>query len=186
MKVTYTGKQKALLPAQQKKLDAKIAKIAKLVDSPKSEKEAHVSLSSERHLTRAEVTVAAYDHNVAGAAAETDQFTAISEAFDKLEKQILKLRTKWRDIKRGPKESWKEEETEAVVAAEAEVQDAEGAASKRVFRVSQHARRKPMTLEEALLEMGDHRDYLVYRDAETDILSVLVRRRDGHFDLING
>jgi putative sigma-54 modulation protein len=41
-----------------------------------------------------------------------------------------------------------------------------------------------MTLEEALLVMeGDH-DYLVYRDAETDRVSVLIRRRDGNFDLI--
>jgi hypothetical protein len=41
-----------------------------------------------------------------------------------------------------------------------------------------------MTLEEALLDMEKDGDYLVYRDAETDCLSVLVRRRDGNFDLI--
>ena len=37
-------------------------------------------------------------------------------------------------------------------------------------------------------EMDETRDYLVYRDADRDGqnggLSVLVRRRDGHFDLI--
>jgi hypothetical protein len=27
-------------------------------------------------------------------------------------------------------------------------------------------------------------DYVVYRDAEKECVSVLVRRRDGHFDLI--
>jgi hypothetical protein len=41
-----------------------------------------------------------------------------------------------------------------------------------------------MTLDEALLEMDQNRDYLVYRDAEREGLSVLIRRRDGHFDLI--
>ena len=41
-----------------------------------------------------------------------------------------------------------------------------------------------MTLDEAMLEMDRGRDYLVYRDSESDRLSVLVRRRDGHFDLI--
>jgi hypothetical protein len=41
-----------------------------------------------------------------------------------------------------------------------------------------------MTLEEALLEMGKTGDYMVYRDAEKQCVSVLVRRRDGHFDLI--
>jgi len=37
---------------------------------------------------------------------------------------------------------------------------------------------------EAILEMDPARDYMVYRDAETDRVSVLVRRRDGHFDLV--
>jgi putative sigma-54 modulation protein len=41
-----------------------------------------------------------------------------------------------------------------------------------------------MTLEEALLEMDPGRDYLVYRDAETDRVTVLLRRRDGNFDLV--
>ena len=43
-----------------------------------------------------------------------------------------------------------------------------------------------MTLEEAVMQMDKTRDYLVYRDAETDRTSVLVRRRDGHFDLVEG
>ncbi len=56
--------------------------------------------------------------------------------------------------------------------------------SKRVYRVDNHQRHKPITLDEAILEMEKDRDYLVYRDAKNDRLSVLMRRRDGHFDLI--
>ena len=42
-----------------------------------------------------------------------------------------------------------------------------------------------MTLQEALLEMErDKDDYVVYRDAAKNCLSVLVRRTDGNFDLI--
>jgi hypothetical protein len=41
-----------------------------------------------------------------------------------------------------------------------------------------------MTLDEAILEMDKTRDYMVYRDAETDKVNVLVRRRDGNFDLV--
>jgi len=52
--------------------------------------------------------------------------------------------------------------------------------------VNHHEKRKPMTLDEALLEMDKSLDYLVYRDADRDGVSVLVRRRDGHFDLIEG
>ena len=41
-----------------------------------------------------------------------------------------------------------------------------------------------MTLDEALLEMDQDRDYVVYQDTGRKGVSVLVRRRDGHFDLI--
>ena len=54
----------------------------------------------------------------------------------------------------------------------------------RVFRVDHNDGKKPMTLEEAMLEMGEAQDYLVYRDAKTDKVSVLMRRPDGHLDLI--
>jgi hypothetical protein len=41
-----------------------------------------------------------------------------------------------------------------------------------------------MTLDEALLEMENDLDYLAYRDADSDRLAVLIRRRDGNFDLV--
>jgi hypothetical protein len=41
-----------------------------------------------------------------------------------------------------------------------------------------------MTLEEALLEIELDRDYVVYRDAGTNRFSLLLRRRDGNFELI--
>ena len=56
----------------------------------------------------------------------------------------------------------------------------------RSIKVKPAQKRKPMTVEEAVLEMDKTRDYLVYRDAQTDRVSVLLRRRDGHFDLVEG
>jgi hypothetical protein len=41
-----------------------------------------------------------------------------------------------------------------------------------------------MTVEEAMLALEDGRDYVVYRDAENDKLRVLLKRSDGHFDLV--
>ena len=42
-----------------------------------------------------------------------------------------------------------------------------------------------MTLDEAILEMETDASYVVYRDSDRDCLSVLVRRPDGNFDLID-
>jgi putative sigma-54 modulation protein len=181
MKITYTGRQVELKPAQLKKLEAQFSKIGKLLDG-RRECEAHVILSLERHLHQAEATINYYGHQLVGIGSSNDIFTAIHSAAEKLEKQAVKARTKWRDTKRTPRKAAAAEAEAAPAAPTA----AEAAPERRVFRVNHHEKRKPMTLDEAVLEMDKSRDYMVYRDAETDRISVLVRRRDGHFDLVEG
>ncbi len=180
MKITYTGRQVELAPAQLKKLEARFAKVGKLLDGRK-ECEAHVILSLERHLHNAEATINYHHHQLVGIGSNSDLFTAVHSAIDKLEKQAVKTRTKWRDTKRTPHKTG--EDAERASASEPE---AEGEPERQVYRVNHHQKRKPMTLDEALLAMDKNRDYLVYRDAESDRISVLVRRRDGNFDLVEG
>lgn len=178
MKITYKGMPNALPAKVQQKLDGKFAKIAKLLDG-RGEREAHVIVVQERHLCRAEVTVQFYDHQLVGAGSDSDLFTALSVAIEKLDKQAVSQRGKWREKQRRKDPGVKPPK----VPAEAGASSGE-AAAKRIFRQNGPGRRKPMTLDEALLEMDQNRDYLVYRDAQREGLSVLVRRRDGHFDLI--
>ena len=177
MKITFTGRQVELAPAQLRKLESRFVKIGKLLDG-RRECGAHVVISLERHLHRAEATVNYFDHQLAGMGKDSDLFTAIHNAAERLEKQAVKARTKWRDTKRTPRQA---------APAEAETAPAlEHDSERRVFRVNHHQQRKPMTLEEAILEMDKSRDYLVYRDAQTDRTSVLLRRKDGNFDLVEG
>ena len=176
------------LKAQLKKLQAQFSKIGKVLDG-KRECEAHVILSLERHLHHAEVTVHYYNHQLVGLGSSSDLFNAIGAAAEKLEKQVLKARTKFRDTKRMPRKTPSEVEAEPAPGAELEAEleaEVEAVPAPNVRRINHHQKRKPMTLDEALLEMDKSRDYLVYRDAETDRVSVLVRRRDGNFDLVEG
>lgn len=183
MKITYTGRQVELKPAQQKKLEDQFAKIGKMLDG-KRESELHVVLSLERHLNHAEATINFFGHQLAGAGSSPDLFTAIHGAAEKLGKQVTKARAKWRDTKRTPRK-------ESVSASAAEAMEAPPAALREpapgflVHHVNHQERRKPMTLDEALIEI-DSLDYLVYRDAQSDRMNVLIRRRDGHFDLVEG
>jgi ribosomal subunit interface protein len=188
MNVTYTGKHGELPPDQQKKLDAKFAKISKLIPW-KGEKEAHVAVTTERHQMHAEFTLNFYDHPLVGEGNGPDFFTAMCGAAEKLEQQAIKLRAKWRDGKRVPKEQLLEDETSVNGAAPPKAkqpavqrQEQETRDQPRIFRVN-HAGQKPMTLDEAMIEIDGH-DYMVYRDAERDCVSVLIRRKDGGFDLI--
>jgi putative sigma-54 modulation protein len=169
-----------LAPAQLRKIQGRAAKLAKFLDG-KGEREAHVILGLERGRHTAEITVNYFDHPLVGAAADQDMSTAIHAAIEKLEKQAIKVRAKRRDTKRTPRNK---DAVETAPSAEPASQRNGVSIAQRVYRVENNQRHKPMTLDEALLEMEKDRDYLVYRDADNDRLSVLMRRRDGHFDLV--
>jgi putative sigma-54 modulation protein len=177
MKITYTGRQVELAPAQAKNLAAHFTKIGKMLDG-RRECEAHVILSLERRVHSAEATINYFGHQLVGLGSSNDLFTAVHSAVEKLEKQAVKARTKWRDTKRTPHKA--SPEVEAEPPAEA---DAEAEPERLIYHVN-HQKRKPMTLDEAVMAMEKKGDYVVYRDAETDRVSVLVRRSDGHFDLV--
>lgn len=196
MKINYTG-QAAFTPAQQKKLDARYAKLAKLLDRG-GERSARVILTAQRHLQRAEITVKYYDHDLVGLSSDSDTFQAVYTAIDKLEKQILKHRDKWRDTKRTgdakaallkePASAKKavpaKASGKAKTAAKAAAKPDGKGVDKRVYKVNNKNQRKPMTVEEAMLEFQGDSNYMVYRDADSDRMHVLVKRNDGHFDLI--
>ena len=191
MRITYTGRQVELAPAQLKKIEIHCAKLAKMLDGPKGECEARVILSHERHLHKAEVTVKYHDHSMVAWGEDSDLFTAIHGAIVKLEKQAIKVRAKWRDSKRVPrKETMVAAEPEPVrkaapavkpkpVAAKAPVKNGKT----RVHHVNDNEQRASMSLEEAIVEIGD-RSYLTFLDPKTGAVNVLVRRRDGHLDLV--
>ena len=185
MNITYTGKQEHLHPNQKANIESKWGKIAKLLEiDRKGEKQAHVILAHHKNQHRAEITLNYLDHALVGEHTDPDQFTAMNMALDKLEKQLLKVRDKRRDIKKGPREGWdKGASANSIIAAEPTNPEGVPAANgkPKVFRVAP-ADGKPMTLAEALLVIDD--DYLVYRDAGNNRLAVLLRRADGNFDLV--
>jgi putative sigma-54 modulation protein len=193
MKITYTGRNEVFPPKQLSILEAKLQKLSKMIDR-RGEREAHVILTHQRFLHKVEITINAWDHTMVGVGSNRDLVTAANEALDRLEKQIVKLRTKFRDTTRHKDKSLIDKslgEPDAVAATPSRATKRASAASKpsskdrkKVFRVDHHDGKKPMTVDEAMLEMEASQDYMVYRDAKTDRVTVLMRRADGHFDLI--
>ncbi len=169
-------------------MDAKFAKLSKLVDG-RGEKQAHVVVTSERHLHKAEITLHSHNHQLVGIGSDSDVFTAMCAALDRIEKQAAKqsaqvardhapVRTDQGRCREGRGARLRRHKKRRVKPLQA------GSDATRVFRPDHHERRKPITLEEALLEMEDGRDYVAYRDADKQVVSMLIRRRDGHYDLI--
>jgi len=202
MKVSYKGIKGGLPAKLQEKLDAKFAKVSKLVDG-RGEKQAHVMVTSERHLHKAEITLLVHNHQLVGIASDSDVFKAMCAALDRIEKQAAKEGAKWRETTRRSDSmkvvSAKDSQPEASkplgnvasrkiatgkAASNGQTRRITASADPRVFRPNHHERGKPITLEEALLEMEDGRDYVAYRDADKQVVCTLIRRRDGHYDLI--
>src|SRR5438045_9556676 len=104
MNITYTGKHGELPSEQQRKLDAKFAKLSKLIGSKGDDKKAHVIVNTERHLTNAKLTVNYYDRQLVGLGSGSDLLTALTNAIDHVEEQLRDAREKFRDTRREPKE----------------------------------------------------------------------------------
>ena len=193
MKITFTGKQDKLNASQERKLAMAFARLSKLLEQ-KGEKEAQVILSTERHLQNAEIRLNYYDHKMVGAGSASDQFTAVMDAIEKVEKQAIKNRSKWRESKRDTPVRAARTTGDSVAIPEVEAPQAKGAAKakkaakgpkpSKVVRATAKVHGKPMTIDEAMMAMEDNREYMVYRDTETDKVSVLIRRRDGKVDLV--
>ena len=118
MKITYTGRQVELAPAQLKKLRGPICQNRQTAGWQGRARCAR-RLSLERKIHKAEATINYYGHQLVGLGSSADLFTAIHLAAEKLEKQCVKARTKWRDAKRMPRKSAPEVETEKPAPAEA-------------------------------------------------------------------
>src|SRR3984885_139105 len=103
MKITYTGRQMDLSPAQSQKLTAEFDKVGKMLDNARGEAEAHVILSHERFQNNVEITVPYHNHELIGNGSDPDLFGAIHAAVGKLEVQAIRVREKWRDGKRLPR-----------------------------------------------------------------------------------
>lgn len=191
MKIIYSGKTKEFTPELEQKVSAKLSKLSKFVEQ-RGEREVHLTHQTERHLHKIKLTMNFYDHGLVGEGADADLPTAVHQAAEKLEKQLVEARTRWRDTHRdakavrSTKESWEENAVPAETPAERAPKNGNNVVARKpkVFRVNYSEGRKPMTLEEALLELERDGDYIVYRDSSRNCLSVLVRRVDGNFDLI--
>jgi putative sigma-54 modulation protein len=189
MNISWTGKQEFLHPEQQKNLDAKIAKLSKLLDGGgKGDKQAHIILAQNKNQFRAEITLNFLDHQVVGEHTDADQFAAINAAIEKFEKQLIKVRDKRRDTKKGPREGWdKGAAANSITAANPGPAGLPAASSgngrPQIFQVVP-GETKPMTAEEALVEIESGDPYLVYLDSGSNRPAVLLRRTDGNFDLV--
>jgi putative sigma-54 modulation protein len=174
MKFEYTGRHLEVTPAMRSHVENHFARLDHLFNGST---QAHVIIEVERGKHRAEIVINWHDHTLTAKSALPDMYFALSKTIDKLERQALKLKNKIIDRKHTA------EKTSAVAADGGEVPAAANNGP-RIINMRKSSS-KPMTTEEAFLKLsGQKDDLVVYRDAETDKFSVLYKRKDGNFGLI--
>jgi len=176
MEITVRGKNLEVTPALRQYAEKRMSKIQRFFDDvPVS---AHAVISTERGRYIVEVTVSVNGILLRGEEATGDAFASVDLVLEKLEKQIEKFKTRITRRLRGARRAAERAEEPAEAPAEEEGEHP------RVVRVKRFAF-KPMSVEEAILQMDllGH-DFFVFTNAETDQVSVVYRRRDGNYGLI--
>src|SRR5258708_21122651 len=98
MNVEYTGRQFEVPPVTRKQVETGLEKIQKILGN---NFEAHAILSAEKHRHIAEITVAVSSHPPIVGLAEASQMTvAVGNALDRVERQAVKYKTKWKRKRR--------------------------------------------------------------------------------------
>ena len=140
---------------------------------------ADVMISMFRGRQVVEITVECPGMLLRAEEASGDMYASIDAACKKLEKQILRHKTK---LSKRLRDSAFESEDRIYLEAEEDVEEEAGAP--RIVRTKRFAI-KPMTEEEAALqlEMLGH-SFFVFANCESGQVNVLYQRRDGDYGLI--
>jgi putative sigma-54 modulation protein len=177
MKIDFTGRQTGISADVRRLAERKLAKVGRLLPSVTR---AHVTLTADKHRQVAEVSVHSRQLDLAAVEISTSPQLSVANAIDKLLRQAEKQRAR-----RRPRKGAESARLSAAASRQEGRSDASHPSpSPRVIR-SRRSTLKPMTLDEATLEMdGRAEGVLVYRDAASERVTVLFRRKDGNLGLI--
>ncbi len=158
----------------------KFARLEKYLDEAA---DAHVILSTERYLFKAEITIGTHGLVICAKEVSSDMYNSIDRAVEKVEKQVKRYRD--RLIKLRPKDGAKLKMRFKLLEANNDAdQDAAPELPPTIIETKEFQAR-PMMLDEAVMQMDLlHNDILVFINAKTDQINVLYRKKGNKYGLI--
>ncbi len=181
MTIVFTGRKADLTPGLRTLAERKLAKLERLLhESP----DAHVILTRERHRHLAEIVVHARIGTLTAKGDGVEFEESLGRAVERLLAQARKHHEK---IARGRKRRSRRGALRGARGGspEAPGSPTPGEGDGSVIVPMGRVPVKPMSIEEALLLMQDSpHPVLVFRDVDSQQVSVIFRRRDGRFGLI--
>jgi putative sigma-54 modulation protein len=179
MRLELTGRHVAISPGLRTLVDDKLARVLRQVNN--SGISAAVIVTKEKFQKVVDVALHVRGEKFLHAVGRAETWeVAVHSATEKLEQQARKIKGKWQEKKRRGT---------GLKARQAAVDEASAAVPpaprpRRVIRAARYAV-KPMTVDEAAIELDElDAAFLVFRDASTETINVLYRRKDGQYGLI--
>lgn len=173
MKITLRGKNIEITEAIEEKVGEKLSKLDKYFIVSENV-EAKVLVRTYPYGQKIEVTIPTEYVLLRAEVVDQDLYNAIDLVIDKLEGQIRKYKTR---LNRKSKDNKLAFNLASIEPLDDEEED--------VLVKTKTITPKPMDMEEAIMQMEliGH-SFFVYRDTETDAISIVYRRNDGGYGLI--
>jgi len=174
MRLELTGRHVTITPAIRKLVDQQLTHVLRLLND--SVVSGQIVLTKEKSRVHCEATIHARgDKFLHGEAAGRDVESALAAAVDKIQRQAQKVKSKRSEGRRGVSPRKITVPPPPADGGEPQV---------KIIRARKYAV-KPMTLDEAALQVSDGTDtFLVFRNADNEQITVLFRRPDGNLGLI--
>lgn len=174
MKFEYTGRHIEVTPALKAHVEDHFKRIDHLFDGRPSK--AHVIIEVERGRHRSEIILNWRKEVLTATTTNSDMYLSLSQTVAKLEKQALKIKNKIID---------KNHKKDRSAITTPRVEEAAATAPARRIINARRYPVKPMAAEEAAMMLDDGADsFLVFRNAENQRVSVIYKRKDGNYGLI--
>jgi putative sigma-54 modulation protein len=142
--------------------------------------EMQVNLGVEKFRQMAEVVFDADNIHLSAYEESEDMYSTIDMVLDKLETQVKKIREKMVDNKKR-REAARDVRMDVISFATSD----SGQRTPTIVETDSY-KPKPMDVEEAAMQLDTlNFDFLVFRNADTDGINVIYRRKNGDFGLID-
>lgn len=176
MRVDITGRHVDITLPLRHLIDRSLVRIERLLNDRAMS--ATVILTKEKYRHRTELVVHARgDHMLSGNGEGNGWPLSVRKAAAKIEQQARKLKSRWTEEKR------KRDGTGASAAGVLTPRE-RAPVPQPVIRPARYPV-KPMSVEDAALRLEAGQDtFVVFRNAETDAVGILYRRKDGNLALI--
>ncbi|MCM1284260.1 MAG: ribosome-associated translation inhibitor RaiA [Muribaculaceae bacterium] len=172
MRITITGRNIELTEGLKSAVEERLGKLEKYFAQ---DTDAFVTLSVEKDRQKIEVTIPIKGHIIRSEQVSSDMYVSIDLVEEVIERQLKKYRTKLVSKKMNAASSFQNDFVEAEEENDEEI---------RIVRTKRFGM-KPMYPEDACIQMElTGHDFFVFRNAETDEVNVVYRRKGSTYGLI--